>query len=130
MAISGINNYCNTYASLKTVSAKSNSDTEINRADLFKHEVLGWKEKVKKKMDDDLKNDQEKNIMMSEKQWNALMKKVDSAINAYKEDVSTEAKADCKLNAQKKQDSDDSLVESLKAKQEVQLSSKDFLSLA
>lgn len=129
MGISGINNYYNTYASLKTASAKSNSDMETNRTDLFKHEVLGWKEKVKKKMDDDLKNDQEKNIMMSEKEWHALMKKVDSAINAYKDDVKTEAKADCKLNNEDKRAHDDSSAEILKGKEEIQLSAKDFLSL-
>lgn len=129
MGISGLNNYNNTYASLKSISAKSNSDSATNGTDLFKHEVLSWKEKVKKKMDNDLKNDQEKNIMMSEKQWNALMKKVDSAINAYKEEVKTEVEADCKFNNENKHNYDDTSVESLKEKEEFQLSAQDFVSL-
>ncbi|MHC1723710.1 MAG: hypothetical protein AB9836_10980 [Aminipila sp.] len=130
MEISRLNNYYNTYTSSKTVRTKDNSDTEINREELFKNEVLGWKEKMKKKLDEDLQNDQQKNIMMSEKQWHALMKKVDSAINAYKEDVRTEAKAACELNGEDKHDNNDSSLKILNTEEEIQLSAKDFMSLA
>lgn len=129
MEISRLGNYYHTDASAKTVGTKYNSDTEANRTDLFKNEVLGWKEKIKKKIDEDSENDQKKNIMMSEKQWHALMKKVDSSINAYKEDVKTEVKADCKLNDKDKHDNDESSAKIFKENEKIQLSAKDFLSL-
>ena len=94
MEISRLNNSFNNTSS-KTVSRKHNGDTQINGADMFKNEVLNWQEKIKKKINKDLKNDQEENIMMSEKQWKALMNKVDSAINPLNEDLKIDMKEDC-----------------------------------
>jgi hypothetical protein len=54
---------------------------------------LNWKEKIKEKNNEELENDQEKNIKMSEKQWHALLDKVDIAIKMQKQATETNAKA-------------------------------------
>lgn len=87
MGITGLNECYRSNTSSKKVNAKQNSDTETNISDNFKNAILNWEEKVKNKINDDLENDRKKNIKMSQKQWDALMKKVDSAINHNCEDV-------------------------------------------
>lgn len=83
MEITGLNKYCPSDASSPKAGQKYNSDTTINMAETFKNAVLNWEEKTKQKINKDLENDREKNIMMSKKQWLALLKKVDSAINIH-----------------------------------------------
>ncbi|WP_088188337.1 hypothetical protein [Desulfosporosinus sp. FKA] len=90
MEITGLNKYYYTDASSKKGECKNNSDTGINMAEVFKNEILNWKEKVGEKVNEDLKNDRENNIKMSEKQWRALLNKVDSAINAHRQPVKTD----------------------------------------
>lgn len=91
MDITGLDEYCYTDASSKKVGTKYSSDTETNMSEVFKKEVLNWKLKIKEKIHEDLENDQEKNIKMSEKQWQALMNRVDISINAHKLDVKVDS---------------------------------------
>ena len=143
MEITGLNEYNHSTSSKKS-SAKYNSDTDINMAVTFKNEVLNWEEKIKEKINKDLENDREKNIKMSEKQWHALMNKVDSAINANNQVVKSEVKVDySKPNDEDKRLYDDfknagvDLVQNvennsfagiLKEKEASKMSTKDFLS--
>lgn len=95
MEITGQKEYYHTDASSKKMVTKYNSDTEINMAEVYKNEVLNWEEKIKEKASEDSENDREKNIKMSEKQWQALMDKVDNAINTHKLDIKTDVIVDC-----------------------------------
>jgi hypothetical protein len=89
MKITVTNEYNYTDKSSKK-SGTCKNDTELNMADVFKTEVLNWKEKIKDKISEDLENDEEKNIKMSDKQWRELMEKVDNAINKHKLDIKQE----------------------------------------
>ncbi len=93
MEITELNKYCDRTALSKKVDNKGES-MEVNIADAFKNEVLNWQGKIKEKLEEDLENDQEKNIKMSEKQWHALLDKVDIAIKMQKQATETKAKAD------------------------------------
>jgi|GEM_PF-1776072 len=128
MEIIGLNKYCHTAVSSKKVDAKYKKDTEINMAEAFKNEVLNWKYKIKEKINEEIKNDQEKNIKMSEKQWNALMSKVDSAINIYNQAVKANAEVDSsKPEDENERPYNNDFAEILKEKGRSQLSAKDFL---
>lgn len=95
MEVKGLSGYDNIDASAKKTVTKYSSDTETNMSEVFKNEVLNWTEKVKEKINDDLENDRENNIKMSEKQWRELMNKVDSAISIHKQDVNTDTTVVC-----------------------------------
>lgn len=119
MEIAGLNNYYHTDASSTKVSTKYNSHTETSMAEAFKNEVLNWKEKTKEKINKDLENDREKNIMMSEKQWRALLNKVDRAI--HNQDVKTDVKVDSsKLNDEYKRIYDDYFAGILQEKEKIE----------
>ncbi|WFR59901.1 hypothetical protein QA584_12710 [Anaerocolumna sp. AGMB13025] len=92
MKITGTNEYYNTNASSEK-SSTLKKGTELNMANVFKDEVVNWKEKIKLKLTEELENDEEQNIKMSDKQWRSLIAKVDSAINKHKLNV--------KMNAEK-----------------------------
>jgi hypothetical protein len=94
MEIPKLNNYYHADISSNKVGKKYNRDTDVNMAEAFKNEVLNWKEKIKEKNNEELENDQEKNIKMSEKQWHALMNKVDSAINPRNQGEKVDDKSD------------------------------------
>lgn len=119
MQIAGLNKYYQPGASSKKVSTKYNDDTGTNVAVSFKNEVLNWKEKTKEKIDKDLENDRERNIMMSEKQWRALLKKIDSVI--HNQDVKTDVKVDSsKLNDEYQRIYDDYFAGILQEKEKIE----------
>lgn len=109
MKITTQNKYYNIDQSSKKIETKDNINTETNITEEFKKEVLNWGKKIKEKINKDLENDREKNIMMSEKQWHALMNKVDSAINTHNQYIKENAKiAYSKSNDEDEQLYDDS----------------------
>lgn len=95
MEITALNKHCNTDPASKKAGAKYNSNAQTDITEAFEKEVLNWEGKMKEKINKDFENDNEKNIMMSEKQWHALMKKVDSAIKTQSQYVKENAKNDC-----------------------------------
>ncbi|QHI71586.1 hypothetical protein [Aminipila terrae] len=80
MEITTLNKNYNIDLSSKKTGIKYNSNEQTTA---FDKEVLNWKAKMKEKIKKEQENDNEKNMMMSEKQWQALIKKVDSAINTH-----------------------------------------------
>ena len=83
MEIAGLNKYCHTDVSSKKAGTEA-----------FKNEVLNWKLKFMEKINADLENDLKGSINMSEKNWNAFMNRVDSAVNTFSRNVKIDIKAD------------------------------------
>ncbi len=88
MEITGVNTQydCN----LSSVKKRGNNSDNPDVFETFKNERLKWVEKVKEDIAEQLQNDSQRNIKMSDKQWQALMDHVDIAINNFKENVREE----------------------------------------
>lgn len=88
MSISGIETSYQKYALSSNSSAKSSDSASA--FDSFQNELVNWEKRVKETIDKEQDNDSSGNIQMSEKQWRNLMKKVDSAIDASKDNLKTQ----------------------------------------
>ncbi|HWR30493.1 MAG TPA: hypothetical protein VN631_11750, partial [Negativicutes bacterium] len=58
-----------------------------NVLDSFQKELVNWQIRTKQAIDKQKENDSNGNILMSEKKWRNLMKKVDHALDASKEKI-------------------------------------------
>jgi hypothetical protein len=85
MNISGVETKYQNYAPSSNLSLESNSS--VSTVDWFQNELLNLENRFQEAKEKQQKNDNSGNIMMSEKQWRSLMKKVDNAIDAYKENL-------------------------------------------
>jgi hypothetical protein len=88
MSISGIEIKHQNYAS----SGNSGSKSSLGTFDLFQKELVSWEKRVKEALDKEQEYDGSGDIRMSEKQWDNLMKKVDSAIDTIKENIKEDIK--------------------------------------
>jgi uncharacterized protein YdcH (DUF465 family) len=100
MSISGIETKHQNYAPSSNHSPKiSSCDSE---SDSFKNAVVNWEKRIKENIDKEKENDRSGNIQMSDKQWRHLMEKVDSAINALKNNIKEREKEEKKQLQEKK----------------------------
>ncbi|WMJ90340.1 hypothetical protein [Anaerocolumna sp. MB42-C2] len=72
---------------LSAMEQNKNNNTNTGLFETFKNERLKWIENVKEELDEQLENDSERNIKMSDKQWRELMDHVDSAIKNFKKNI-------------------------------------------
>ena len=84
MNINGIETQFQNYAASGTSGTKSSSSEST--FDSFQQEIVNWEKRIKENIEKEQENDSNGSIQMSEKQWRNLMKKVDNAINALKDD--------------------------------------------
>ncbi|QHQ60616.1 hypothetical protein Ana3638_07395 [Anaerocolumna sedimenticola] len=84
MEITGVNTQ---YDCNSSVKRNGNNSDNPGVFETFKTERMKWVEKVKEEINEQLENDSERNIKMSDKQWQALMNHVDIAINNFKKNV-------------------------------------------
>jgi membrane-associated HD superfamily phosphohydrolase len=83
MNINGIGTQYQNYAVSGAFSTKrSNSES---MADSFSKVIVNWEKRIKDAIDKERQNDSDGSIRMSEMQWRNLMKKVDNAINTFKD---------------------------------------------
>lgn len=84
MNINGIETQFQNYAASGTSGTKSSSSEST--FDSFQQEIVNWEKRIKENIEKEQENDSNGSIQMSEKQWRNLMKKVDNAIDALKDD--------------------------------------------
>jgi hypothetical protein len=83
MNINGIETQYQNYAGGGTSRTKSsNSESKSNS---FQNEIVNWEKRIKESIDKEQENDSNSSIMMSEKKWCNLMKKVDNVIDTIKD---------------------------------------------
>jgi len=86
MNINGIETQYQNYAVVGTSRTKSsNSESKSNS---FHNAIVNWEKRIKEAIDKEQENDSNGSIMMSEKKWQNLMKKVDYAIDTVKDNKS------------------------------------------
>ncbi|MEN6411909.1 MAG: hypothetical protein ABFC84_03965 [Veillonellales bacterium] len=83
MNINGIEAQYQNYSASGNSSKRSNSSE--NTFGTFQKEIVNWEKRIKETIDKERENDSKGSILMSEKQWHKLTKKVDNAINTLKE---------------------------------------------
>lgn len=83
MNITGLETQYQNYAASGTSKAKS-SDGE-STFDSFQKEIVNWQKRIKEAIDKEQENDSNGSILMSEKKWRDLMKKVDNATDTSKD---------------------------------------------
>lgn len=83
MNIAGLETQYQNYAGGGASRKKSNNSKSMS--DSFQNEIANWEKGIKKAIDKEQENDSNGNIMMSEKKWRSLMKKVDNAIDTIKD---------------------------------------------
>lgn len=71
------------YAASGTSRTKSSSNEST--FDSFQKEIVNWQKRIKEAIDKEKENDSNGSILMSEKQWRKLMKRVDNAIDSSKD---------------------------------------------
>jgi hypothetical protein len=82
MNINGIETQYQNYAGSGTSRTKSSNSKSMS--DSFQNEIVNWEKRIKEAIDKEQENDSNGSIMMSEKKWRNLMKKIDSAIDTIK----------------------------------------------
>ncbi|SEP41925.1 hypothetical protein [Propionispora vibrioides] len=83
MNITEIETQYQNYAASGTSRTKSSSSE--GTFDSFQKEIVNWQKRIKEAIDKEQENDSNGSILMSEKQWRNLMKKVDNAIDTSKD---------------------------------------------
>ncbi|MBP2665498.1 MAG: hypothetical protein H6Q76_478, partial [Firmicutes bacterium] len=74
-----------------------------NVLDSFQKELVNWQIRTKQAIDKQKENDSNGNILMSEKKWRNLMKKVDHALDASKDKIKEQEQQEQEKNAIKKE---------------------------
>lgn len=85
MNINGIETRYQNYAAAGTSGTKSSGSENVS--DSFQKELANWGIRTKQAIDKEKENDSNGNLLMSEKKWRNLMKKVDHALDASKEKI-------------------------------------------
>lgn len=83
MSINGIETQYQNYTGIGTSSKKSNNSKSMS--DSFQNEIVNWEKRVKEAIEKEQEKDSNGSILMSEKKWCSLMKKVDNAIDTIKD---------------------------------------------
>lgn len=86
MSINGIEAQYQNYAGAGASRTKSNNSKSMS--DSFQNQIMNWGKRIKEAIDKEQENDSNGSIMMSEKKWQNLMKKVDYAIDTKKDNKS------------------------------------------
>lgn len=94
MNINGIETQYRNSAGAGTSSTKSSNSKSMS--DSFQHEIVNWEKRIKEAIDKEQENDSNGSIMMSEKKWQNLMKKVDNAIDTIKDNKSEQEREEKK----------------------------------
>ena len=95
MNINGIATQYQNYAGVGT--SKTKSSPGENKTDTFQNAIVNWKNQIKEKLAKEQENDANGNIMMSEKKWRDLMKKVDNVIDNIEDSNNAQEKEETKL---------------------------------
>jgi len=94
MNTNGIETQYQNYAGAGTSRAKNSNSKSLS--DSFQNEIGNWEKRIKEAIDKEQENDSDGSIMMSEKKWKNLMKKVDNAIDTIKDNKSEQEREEKK----------------------------------
>ncbi|MBP2637950.1 MAG: hypothetical protein H6Q72_3857 [Firmicutes bacterium] len=100
MNINGIETQYQNYAASGTASTKRSSSESTVAS--FQKEIVNWEKRIKEAIDKERENDSDGSILMSEKQWRDLMKKVDNAIDTFNDNKKGQEQAEKKQAEEKK----------------------------
>ena len=85
MNVNGIETQYQNCAAAGTSGTKSSGSENVS--DSFQKELANWGIRTKRAIDKEQENDSNGNLLMSEKQWRNLMKKVDHVLDASKDKI-------------------------------------------
>ena len=100
MNVNGIETQYQKFAAAGASSTKSSSSENV--LDSFQKELVNWQIRTKQAIDKQKENDSNGNILMSEKKWRNLMKKVDHALDASKDKIREQEQQEQEKNLIKK----------------------------
>lgn len=100
MNVNGIETQYQKFAAAGASSTKSSSSENV--LDSFQKELVNWQIRTKQAIDKQQENDSNGNILMSEKKWRNLMKKVDHALDASKDKIREQEQQEQDKNLLKK----------------------------
>ncbi|MBW7571341.1 hypothetical protein [Caproiciproducens faecalis] len=93
MSINGIATRYQNHATYSTPGAKNSSNTSTFD---FQKEITKWESRIKETLDKEKENDRNGSIQMSEEKWRTIIKKVDSAIDTYQDNIKEQKQEDKK----------------------------------
>lgn len=108
MNIKGLETKYQNYAASGTSCTDKNSSSESTFAS-FRKELVNWEKRIKEANDKEKENDSKGSIQMSEKQWDKLMKKIDTAIGTSEDNMKEREKEKEKQSAEKNLNRKDSV---------------------
>ena len=93
MRINGIETLYQNHATYSTSGTKNSSNASTFD---FQKEIDKWESRIKETLDKEKENDKNGSIQMSEEKWRTIMKKVDSAIDTYEDNIKVQRQEDKK----------------------------------